>query len=258
MSSISGISGSNYYSSPESQISSGKKLQSAADGAAELAIVEKENAQINGLDMGQRNAEDGKSLLNVADGAMSGIADSLQRIRELAVQASNTAILTDDDRQMIQDEVEQLKQGISDIANNTEYNKKNLLDGSYKDGFIQSGPNEGQGRTLDIGSATLQALGIENFDVTKDFSVETIDNALSQVSSNRSQIGAQSNALDFNIAYNSNASLNLTSAKSRMEDADIAKVASELSKQKVLQSYQITMQKKQMEQQQKKLSIFFT
>lgn len=258
MSSISGISGSSYYSSPESQIASGKKLQSAADGAAELAIVEKENAQINGLNMGQRNAEDGKSLLNVADGAVSGITDNLQKIRELAIQASNTATLTNEDRQMIQDEVEQLKQGISDIANNTEFNKKKLLDGSYQDAFIASGPNSGQGLTLDIGAATLQALGIQDFDVTKDFSIGTIDDALSQVSSNRSQIGAQSNALDFKIAYNSNASLNLTSAKSRMEDTDIAEAASELSKQKVLQSYQVTMQKKQMEQQQKKLSVFFT
>ena len=135
MSSISNVSGSSYYS----QIASGVKLQSAADGASELAIAEKENAQINGLNMGQRNAEDGRSLLNVADGAMGGIADNLQRIRELAVQASNTAILSDEDRQMIQDEVEQLKQGISDIANNTEFNKKNLLDGSYQDGFIAPG-----------------------------------------------------------------------------------------------------------------------
>ncbi len=243
MSSISNVSGSSYYS----QIASGVKLQSAADGASELAIAEKENAQINGLNMGERNAEDGRSLLNVADGAMGGIADNLQRIRELAVQASNTAILSDEDRQMIQDEVEQLKQGISDIANNTEFNKKNLLDGSYQDGFIASGPN-GSGMMLNIGDSTLKALGIEDFDVTGDFSIQTIDDALSKVSSNRSVIGAQSNALDHTISYNSQASINLTSAVSRLEDADIAKVASELNKQKLLQSYQLLMQKKQQEQ----------
>ena len=237
MSSISNVSGSSYYS----QIASGVKLQSAADGASELAIAEKENAQINGLNMGERNAEDGRSLLNVADGAMGGIADNLQRIRELAVQASNTAILSDEDRQMIQDEVEQLKQGISDIANNTEFNKKNLLDGSYQDGFIASGPN-GSGMMLNIGDSTLKALGIEDFDVTGDFSIQTIDDALSKVSSNRSVIGAQSNALDHTISYNSQASINLTSAVSRLEDADIAKVASELNKQKLLQSYQLLMQ----------------
>ncbi len=253
MSSISNVSGGSYYS----QIASGVKLQSAADGASELAIAEKENAQINGLNMGQRNAEDGRSLLNVADGAMSGIADNLQRIRELAVQASNTAILSDEDRQMIQDEVEQLKQGISDIANNTEFNKKNLLDGSYQDGFIASGPN-GSGMMLNIGDSTLQALGIEDFDVTGDFSIQTIDDALSKVSSNRSVIGAQSNALDYTISYNSQASINLTSAVSRLEDADIAKVASELNKQKLLQSYQLIMQKKQQEQERQRFSIFYS
>lgn len=254
MSSISNVSGSSYYS----QIASGVKLQSAADGAAELAIAEKENAQVNGLNMGQRNAEDGKSLLNVADAAMGGIADNLQRIRELAVQASNTAILSNEDRQMIQDEVEQLKQGISDIANNTEFNKKKLLDGSYGDGFIASGPNDGNGLTLNIGDSTLKALGIEDFDVTGDFSIETIDNALSKVSSNRSIVGAQSNSLDYTISYNSQASINLTSAASRMEDADIAKVATELNNQKLLQSYQLIMQQKQMEQERQKFSIFFS
>ncbi len=253
MSSISNVSGSSYYS----QIASGVKLQSAADGASELAIAEKENAQINGLNMGERNAEDGRSLLNVADGAMGGIADNLQRIRELAVQASNTAILSDEDRQMIQDEVEQLKQGISDIANNTEFNKKNLLDGSYQDGFIASGPN-GSGMMLNIGDSTLKALGIEDFDVTGDFSIQTIDDALSKVSANRSVIGAQSNALDHTISYNSQASINLTSAVSRLEDADIAKVASELNKQKLLQSYQLLMQKKQQEQERQRFSILYS
>lgn len=122
MSNISGIAGSDYYR----QIASGTRLERAADGAAELAIAEKENAQIRGLSMGKRNAEDGKSLLNTADGAMNGIADNLSRIRELAVQASNTAILSKDDQRMIQDEIDQLKQGISDIANNTEFNKKSF------------------------------------------------------------------------------------------------------------------------------------
>ena len=101
MSSISGVAGS-AYSSSLSQIASGIKLQSAADGASEMAIVEKQNAQINGLNMGERNAQDAKSLLNVADGAMDGIADNLQKMRELAIQASNTAVLSDEDRQMIQ------------------------------------------------------------------------------------------------------------------------------------------------------------
>ena len=138
-----------------------------------------------------------------------------------------------------------------------EFNKKKLLDGSYGDGYIASGPN-GSGMTLDIGDSTLRALGIEDFDVTGDFSIQTIDDALSKVSSNRSVIGAQSNALDYTISYNSQASINLTSAVSKLEDADIAKVASELNKQKLLQSYQLMMQKKQQEQERQKFSIFYS
>ncbi len=255
MSSISGAAG-NSYQNTISHIASGTKLQHAADGASELAIAEKENAQINGLQMGQRNAEDGKSLLNVADGAMSGIADNLVRIRELAVQASNTAILSKEDRSMIQDEIDQLKQGISDIANNTEFNKKKLLDGSYSDGYIMSGPN-GSGLTLDIGDSTLKALGIEDFDVTGNFSIQTIDKALGMVSSNRSVVGAQSNSLDYTISYNSQAIINLNSAASRLQDTDIAEAASEMDKQNLLQTYQLIMQKKQQEQERQRFGLFF-
>lgn len=258
MSEISGVSGgAGYYTAA---IASGNKLQSAADGAAETAIVEKENAQVNGLAQGQRNAEDVKSLLNVADGATDKIADSLSRIRTLAVQAQNTAVLTDDDRQKIQDEVDQLKQGIADVANNTEFNKKKLLDGSY-DGYAQTGANEGQGEQVDIGTATLEALGIKDFDVTSNDpsknSVSIIDNALSQVSDTRGKIGAQYNAMDFSIQYNAIGQENLSSAASRIEDADIAEMASKLSKENLLQTYQMMMQKKQQEEESKQFGALF-
>lgn len=254
MSTISGIgSGSDYYG----QLTSGKRLQRAADGAAELAIVEKEKAQANGYDVGTRNAQDGKSALNVADGGMSGIADSLQRMRELAVKASNTAILSDDDRRMIQDEIDQLKQGIASIAEQTEFNTKKLLDGSNTDMHIASGAN-GEGHTLNTGNATLEALGIADFDVTGKFDIQTIDDALNMVSSTRSSIGAQSNALDFTISYNTQASYNLTNTYSRMEDTDFEKAVTERDKQRLLDSYRFIMQKRQMEDdERKKLSLFY-
>lgn len=250
MSSISGVSGSNYYA----QIASGTRLQRAADGASELAIVQKEISQINGYDVGKRNAKDGISVLNIADGALSNITDNLQRMRELAVQASNF-ILSDEDRQSIQYEINQLKQGISDIAGYTEFNTKKLLDGSNTDMHIAANP-DGSGLSLSTGNSTLKALGIEDFDVTKDFSIQTIDDALKKVSSNRSSIGAQSNALDHTIAYNSLASYNLTAATSRIEDTDIPKAVSEMDKQRLLQTYRFIMQKKQQEQERQKLSIF--
>lgn len=252
MNGLSGVAGSNYYS----QISSGTRINTAADGASEMAIIQKETAQINGYEAGRKNAEDGNSLLNVADGAMSGITDSLQRIRELAIQASNTAIVSDSDREAIQHEVDQLKQNISDIANNTEFNTKKLLDGTGKELYIATGAN-GEGRNINLGDSTLKALGIEDFDVTKDFSVQTIDDALTKVSSNRSSIGAQSNSLDYTIGYNMQTSYNLTAARSQMEDTDIEKTISEMDKERTLQNYRFIMQKKQAEQEQKKLTMFY-
>lgn len=238
------------------RIASGKRLQRAADGASQLAISQKENARIRGYDRGTRNAQDGLSALNVADGAMSGIADSLQRMRELALQASNSALMSDDERKMMQQEVEQLKQGIADIANNTEFNTRKLLDGSNRNMYIATGAN-GEGMSVDTGNATLQALGIADFDLTGKFSVKTIDNALNQVSYTRSSVGAQSNALDATIAYNRNTSYNLTNAVSRMEDTDIAKAATELEKRRTLQTAQFMMQNKQREQQEQQLRMFY-
>ncbi len=258
MSEISSVSGgAGYYTAA---IASGSRIMSAADGAAESAIVEKENAQVNGLTQGGRNAEDVKSLLNVADGATDKIADSLSRMRTLAVQAKNTAILTDDDRRKIQDEVDQLKQGIADVANNTEFNKKKLLDGSYE-GYAQTGANEGQGEQIDIGTATLEALGIKDFDVTSNDpaknSVSIIDNALDSINSTRGKIGAQYNGMDFAAQYNAIGAENLTSAASRIEDADIAEKASKLSKENLLQTYQTMMQKKQEEEEAKRFGALF-
>lgn len=251
---MNGISGTstNYYS----QIASGKRLLSAADGASELAITQKENAQIRGYDAGTRNAEDGLSALKVADGAVGGIADSLQRMRELALQASNTAVVSDDERQMMQQEIDQLKQGIAEIAGNTEFNTKKLLDGTNRDMYIASGAN-GEGHVIDTGDATLQALGIADFDLTGNFDIQTIDDALAQVSQSRSSIGAQSNALDATMAYNRTASYNLTNAVSRMEDTDIAKAATELQKKRTLETARFMMQNKQREQQEQKLRIFY-
>lgn len=251
---IQGVSnsGSNYYS----QIASGSKLQSAADGPAELGIVEGEKYKISCYNAGTRNAEAGKSVLNVADAALGSISESLQRMRELAMQASNSALMSKDERKAIQYEIGQLKQGISDIAQNTEFNTKKLLDGSNSDMHITTGAN-GSGISLNTGNATLKALGIEDFDVTKGFSVKTIDDAIKMVSSNRSSVGAQSNSLDYAIGYNTQTAYNLTAATSRMEDTDIEKAVLDKDKEEVMRSYRFMMQRKQQEQETQKLSILY-
>jgi len=253
MSGISGIGSSNFYT----PLTTGSRINRAADDPAGMAIKNKLEGQERGYNAGSRNAEDGISALNVADGALSGIADQLQRIRELAVQASNSATLADEDRSAIQDEINQLKQGIAEIGNNTEFNTKKLLDGSNTDMQIVSGAN-GEGMSVNTGNATLQALGIENFDVTSgNFDIADIDKALEKVNSTRSGIGANTNALEHTLAYNSLASYNHTSAISTLADTDMAKEVSEVKKKEMFQTINYLMQKKRQEQEQRKMTNWF-
>lgn len=254
MSGISGVSSVNYSS--YGNFASGKKINSAADGAAELSIIENENRQVGGLDAGANNMKSAKEALNISDGALGQVTDYLQRMRELAVQAKN-GIYSDSDKQMIQDEINQLKQGISDIAGQTDYNTKKLLDGTNTQ-FDLAIDADGNSKSFTTANATLQALGIEDFDVTKDFSLQTIDDALDKVTEARGSMGAQSNAFDYALNYNANASYNLTGAKSKLEDLDFPKAISEKKKQQTLQEYALMMQKKRQEQEASKPSIMST
>lgn len=253
MSGISGVSSYNYTS--YGNFASGKKINSAADGAAELSIIEREDRQIGGLDAGAGNMQSAKEALNISDGALGQVTDYLQRMRELAVQAKN-GIYSDSDKRMIQDEIDQLKQGISDIAGQTDYNTKKLLDGTNSE-FELAVDADGNTKSFTTANATLQALGIGDFDVTKDFSLQTIDDALDKVTSARGSMGAQSNAFDYALGYNANASYNLTGAKSRIEDLDFPQAVSDQKKQQTLQAYALMMQKKRQEQEAKKVNNLF-
>lgn len=243
--SISGISGQSMYQTYQ-QLSSGSQINSAADDAAGLAIAEKMENQTNGYDVGTRNAADAQNMLKVADGGLAGISDQLNRIRELSIQASNTAVYGNDDRELIQNEIEQLKESISDIASNTEFNTKKLLDGTMPDANVASSP-DGSGMAVDMLNATLQALGIADYDVTGDFDISVIDNALSKVSAAQSSVGASSNRLDYTMNYNTQAAYNLTASVSSIKDTDYAEKISEMKKQQQLQQYQIIMKKKKQE-----------
>ena len=257
MSGISPISGYSYNSYTDyGKFASGKQIQSAADGAAELAIIQKEDAQARGYDVGADNIAAGKDLLNVADGAMAGITEQLQRMRELAVQASNTAVLSDSDRESIQAEIDQLKQGISDITTQTTFNTKPLLDGSNQELNIMRDGN-GNSSAIELPNAMLQELGIADFDVTGDFDISDIDKALEKVSTGRSKVGAQTNALEYAYNYNKNTGLNTIGAKSRLEDLDIPQAISDLKKNQLLQEYSMHMQRKRMEDEANRMKSFF-
>lgn len=255
MNGITGISSSSYYD--YGKLASGKRLQSASDGAAELAIATKITSQANGYDVGIQNMQSGKELINIADGALGGVNDYLQRIRELALQASNSAIYSNDDLAGIQQEVEQLKQGINDIATQTQYNAQNILDGS-RNSFQIAVNGNGSSVMVNTANSLLEELGIADFDVTKDFDLDVIDQALMKVSGSRSSMGAKSNALDYAMNYNANASYNLVGAQSRLEDLDYPKAISEQKKKETLQLYGLMMQKRQMNDASVRMKKFLT
>ena len=147
-----GIVGNNLSKSTE-KLSSGYKINRAADDAAGLAISEKMRAQVRGLNRASDNAQDGISLIQTAEGAMDQQHAILQRTRELLVQASNSGVLdasSENDFQKIQDEIDTLKQEYTRINTDTEFNRKKLLDGSYKDQYLQVGANQNQGIKVTI------------------------------------------------------------------------------------------------------------
>ncbi|MCR5733547.1 MAG: flagellin FliC5 [Lachnospiraceae bacterium] len=242
MSAVGGYSqASGYYQA----LSSGSKINSAKDGASELAIAEKQNQQVNGYNAGSDNLSAGKSLANISDGALGSVNDYLQRMRELAVKASN-GLLSGDDKKAIQSEINQLKQGISDVTSSANYNGIKLLDGSAKDLKLVTDGN-GTEQSVSGVNATLDALGIADFDVTKKFDIKDIDKAIDSVNSQRSGVGASTNGIDYSLYYNSSASLNLSAANSRTKDTEYEEYVSNLQKQNTLDTYKLMMQKKQMD-----------
>ena len=247
------VSSINSISKSYEQLSSMKQINSAADNAAGLAIVEKMESQTNGYDAGNANGKTGQDLIKTADGGLASIQDNLQRIRELAVQASN-GIYAPEDKKAIQKEVDQLKQGIQDAAKGTEFNTLKLLDGSMADMNLALNP-DGTGMEIQMYNSTLESLGIADFDVTGNFNIEDIDKAIEKVNDARSSLGATYNALEHATAYSSLASENLNAASGRIEDLDVEKAVSEMKKQEVLDGYALMVQKLKMQQEAKQLNI---
>ena len=245
MSSMSINSNSALYKS-YSHLSSGKRINSAADDASGLAIGKKMEREETGLRVGAENAQAGIGFLNVADGALGGVTDYLQRIRELALKSMN-GLNSDSDKEIYQNEINHLKEGIQSLAKDTSLNEQKVLDGSMADMTLATNPNGG-GVKIHMENSTLEALGIADFDVTKDFDLKAIDNALKMVSSQRSSIGASTNRLEHTYNYNMSASLEQLSSRSRLEDLDIPKAVSEKKKNDVLFQYRNLMMRNQMDQ----------
>lgn len=224
-----------------------------SNNPANKVIDQKMSSQERGLDQGIDNANDAQNLLNTAEGALNSVGDSLNRIRTLAVEASN-GTLTDDDRSIIQNEINAIREGISDNLRNTEFNQISLFDGF--EGQVQTGANAGQNRNIQIENTSLENLGIADFDVTEDFDISQIDNAIERVSEARSNIGSQSNALENNIQSNAIARENTLSAQSQL-DEDIVEKVNTLRRDQLLEQYSIQMQRKNMNNQQNIVDSIF-
>jgi len=227
------------------KIASGKRIQTAADDAAGLSIANKMKRESNGLDVSASNIMDGIGVANIKDGALGTMQESLQRIRELSIKASN-GLYGDSEKRMIQDEIDQLLQDIESTAVGTRYNEMKLMDGSMADMHIASNP-DGTGMKIQMENVTLKALGIDGYNVTGNFDIGDIDAAMDKISSSRSNTGAMTNAMEHAYNYNTGASLELTGSRSRMEDLDIPKAVSEQKKNKLLEDYRMGMLRKKME-----------
>jgi flagellin len=220
------------------RLSSGLRINSAKDDAAGLGISNRMTTQIRGLNQAVRNANDGISLSQTAEGALQESTNILQRIRELAVQSANDTNSAGD-RASLQAEVDQLLEEMDRIATSTQFNGRNLLDGSMTGATFQVGANEGQVITFNIGSATIASLGVDSIDISTQAGAGTaigdIDTAINTVDGIRGGLGAIQNRFEYTIANLNNVSENLTAARSRILDADIAKETSEMTRASILQ-----------------------
>lgn len=239
-----------------SHIASGKRINSAKDDAAGLAIAKRMKLQEIGLNVGAQNAQMGIGAVNTADGALDGVTDYLQRIRDLAVRSMN-GTSSPSDKAVYQREIDQMKQGIQSLAEGTTLNEQKLLDGSMADLELVTNPNGGS-RHIQMADATLEALGIADLDVTSgDFSLEAIDKALDMVSAQRGSLGASTNGLERAYNYNTSASLQQLKSRSSLEDLDFPKAVSEKQKKELLFQYQTFMLKKKMEEEGKANRMLF-
>lgn len=228
------------------RLSSGLRINSAKDDAAGLAISDRMTSQVRGLNQAVRNANDGISMAQTAEGALQETTNLLQRMRELAVQSANDTN-TQGDRNSLEAEFQQLISEIDRIANTTSFNNQVLLSG----GFSTAGPavfhvgaNANQTITLSIFAAQANDLGSGTNNINAqtistrgnaNSAITIIDAAVGEVDSLRGKLGAVMNRLESTIANLSNVSENITASRSRILDADIAMETSSMTKSNILQ-----------------------
>lgn len=225
------------------KLSSGYKINRAADDAAGLSISEKMRNQIRGLNKASDNAQDGISLVQTAEGALNEVHSMLQRMSELAVQASNGTNASQD-RTALDNEVQQLKTEIERVGTTTQFNKMDILTGEFSSNnekTLQVGANQNQVITIAI-SALTSTVGSALDDTVKvgtasaaQSSITIIQNSITNLSALRSKLGALQNRLEHTVANLDNISENTQSAESRIRDTDMAEEMVQYSKNNILQ-----------------------
>lgn len=258
-----GVSQSNLAKSMQ-RLSSGLRINSAKDDAAGLAISDRMTAQIRGLNQAARNANDGISLAQTAEGALQETTNILQRMRELAVQGANDTN-DDSDRASIKAEIDQLVDELDRIATSTKFNGRAVLDGTLADATFQVGANSGADQKISFSIASAKAadlvgtkmadadsdpdtpdVAVPTSGVGKDHvkvatnadaqtAIQNIDGALAAVDSIRGGLGAVQNRFESTIANLNNSAENISAARSRILDADIAQETSAMTKSNILQ-----------------------
>jgi len=238
-----GINATNLSKSTE-KLSSGFRINRAGDDAAGLSISEKMRGQIRGLDQASNNAQDGISMIQTAEGALGEIHSVLQRMRELTVQAANDTNVTAD-RDAIKEELTSLTDEIDRIATQTEFNTKKLLNGDLASAntsvHLQVGANSGQEISFNIKDMQATALGVDSVQnnvvnyTSGTGQIDIVNSAITQVSTQRSKLGAVQNRLEHTITNADNTSENLQAAESRIRDVDMADEMVKYSKNNILQ-----------------------
>jgi flagellin len=234
------------------ELSSGMRINSAADDSSGLAVSEKMRSQIRGLNQASRNVQNGVSMLQTAEGWMQSTTDILQRIRELAVQSSN-GIYADEDRMQIQVEVSQLVAEVDRIASQAQFNGMNMLTGAFAQDSVsgrvmqfQIGANVDQNETVYIGTMTAKALGLSGIQgeegnqvsiaspESANMTISTVDEALKNVSKQRANLGAYQNRFELAAQGISVAAENLQAAESLVRDTDMASEIVEYTRNQIL------------------------
>ena len=220
------------------KLSSGYKINRAGDDAAGLSISEKMRSQIRGLNKASDNAQDGISLIQVAEGALNETHSILQRMNELATQDANDTN-TSTDRTAIKAEIDQLTSEINRIQSTTQFNTMNLLDGSFSSKNLQVGALSGQTIKISVTKMSASNIGVSGLSVSSNVkageAMSKIQLAIQSVSSQRSKLGAIQNRLEHTINNLNTTSENTSAAESRIRDTDMASEMVEYSKNNILQ-----------------------